>query len=169
LAIVAFVQEQVALAKLYSKVLAVAAAANCPLGSELRMDVPAKISTVGMSDTALAKHATISKAMETMWNTKIAKATIALSEMPTKFNTAATAIVTAVITSTSNSAQFPHNVCRYRIAEVAEITAVVTYDSMVKHAAMLAFVFVVVLSSKLYVPPFTGRAVTTSSYILRKR
>ena len=49
------------------------------------------------------------------------------------------------------------------MAEVEEMTAVVTYDSIVRHAAILALPFVVVFSNKLYVPPLTGSAVTTSS------
>ena len=64
---------------------------------------------------------------------------------------------------TSNSSQLLHSVCRYRMAEVEEMTAVVTYDSIVRHAAILALPFVVVFSNKLYVPPLTGSAVTTSS------
>ena len=49
------------------------------------------------------------------------------------------------------------------MAEVEEMTAVVTYDSIVRHAAILALPFVVVFNNKLYVPPLTGSAVTTSS------
>ena len=48
-------------------------------------------------------------------------------------------------------------------AEVAEMTAVVTYESMVRHAATEAFALDVVLSRRLYVPPLTGSAMTTSS------
>ena len=43
------------------------------------------------------------------------------------------------------------------------MTAVVTYESIVRHAASDAFAFELVLSSRLYVPPLTGSAITTSS------
>ena len=83
--------------------------------------------------------------------------------IPIKFRMAAMDSVMQVARITSNSSQLLQSVCRYRMADVEDMTAVVTYDNIVRHAAILALPFVVVFNNKLYVPPLTGSAVTTSS------
>jgi hypothetical protein len=86
---------------------------------------------------------------------KIARATPALSDRPMRFRAAKMHNSTMVAQNTSSEGQ----ICwRYCMADAALTTAVAMYESRVRHAAMAATGLLVVLSSSVYVPPFSGSA-----------
>ena len=126
---------------------------------------------IAKGPAAVMRLAITSVTIDSMWKVKMTRATPADSVMPIMLRNAAKLSVMSVVTITDVSVVLPiatqpsppHRVCMYRMADVAEITAVVTYESMVRQAAMLATDLVVVFSNRLYVPPLTGKAVTTSS------